>query len=239
MKPSSKIIPSKYSAFKLLKQDLYNSISHALLNACTNGDLAESKRIWKMISGNNLSAPYLVNMTDHDGNTPLMLVIKNYNHEKDRLKIIQGLLILEAEPNLFNNAGQNALMITSGEVLSRNIISTIMHNSTTFADPLATNVENQNSMSVASDKMKQQLIKYAITSKAKTLDGLTKLRNYLNAEENSELKSNIDPVNLAILDHNISSMQNSAEISQAGAEQGEYSHRQSLKFRAYNESHSR
>jgi hypothetical protein len=239
MKPSSKTIPSKYSAFKLPKQDLYNSISRALLDACANGNLEESKRIERMISENNLSAPYLVNMTNQDGNTPLMLTIKNYKHETNRLRIIRGLLILEAEPNLFNNAGQNALMIASGEVLSRSIINTIMNHSTTFADPLATNVENQNSMSVASDKMKQKLIKYTITSKAKTLDGLTKLRNYLNAEENSELKSNIDPVNLAILDHNIYSLQNSMEISLAAEEEGRYSHRQSLKFRPYNESYSR
>ena len=95
-------------------------------------------------------------------------------------------------------------MIASGEILSRSIISKIMCYSTTFADPLATNVENQNAMSVASDEMRQQLIKYAITSKSKTLDGLNKLHHYLNAEENSELKSNIYTVNLTILDHNIS-----------------------------------
>ena len=53
-----------------------------------------------MISENNLSAPYLVNMTNQDGNTPLILVIKNYHQEPDRLKIIRGLLALEAEPNL-------------------------------------------------------------------------------------------------------------------------------------------
>ena len=42
-------------------------------------------------------------------------------------------------------------MIASGEILSRSIIKKIMLYSTTFADPLATNVENQNAMSVASD----------------------------------------------------------------------------------------
>jgi hypothetical protein len=92
---------------------------------------------------------------------------------------------------------------------------------------------------VASDEMRQQLIRYAITSKSKTLDGLNKLHHYLNAEENSELKSNIDPVNLTILDHNISSLQNSAELSQAEQKEGQYSHRQSVKFRPYNESYSR
>lgn len=100
MKPNPTTIPSKYSAFKLPKQDLYNSISRALLIACANGDLAECKRIGNMISENNLSAPYLVNMTNQDGNTPLILVIKNYHQEPDRLKIIRGLLALEAEPNL-------------------------------------------------------------------------------------------------------------------------------------------